>query len=185
MKYATIVADPPWAYEGGFWTTSHNARTGEKFNPKRRELPYGAMTVDQIAALPVGDWAEDDAFLFLWTTNRYIEDAFGVLSAWGFEYRQIIVWSKSKDHCLPATIAPIHAEFLLVGKRGAPKRIGTFPSSVLEANRTKQHSAKPDLFLDHIEASCPGPYLELFARRARFGWHYWGDQSLDNAGVAA
>jgi hypothetical protein len=27
----------------------------------------------------------------------------------------------------------------------------------------------------------PGPYVELFARRAGFGWDYWGDQSLGTA----
>jgi N6-adenosine-specific RNA methylase IME4 len=27
--------------------------------------------------------------------------------------------------------------------------------------------------------------VELFARRARFGWDYWGDQSLGTAEVAA
>jgi N6-adenosine-specific RNA methylase IME4 len=139
------------------------------------------MTVEEIAALPVAGLAEPDAFLFLWTTNRYLGDAFGVIGAWGFEYRQAIVWSKAKDHCLPATVAPIHAEFLLVGKRGKPKRTGTFPSSVIDANRTKQHSSKPDVFLDYIEQSTPGPYLEMFARRARFGWSYWGDESLGTA----
>jgi len=31
------------------------------------------------------------------------------------------------------------------------------------------------------EKASPGPYLEMFARRARFGWDYWGDQSLGTA----
>jgi N6-adenosine-specific RNA methylase IME4 len=44
-----------------------------------------------------------------------------------------------------------------------------------------QHSAKPDAFYDLVEAVSPGPYLELFARRARFGWSYWGDESLGTA----
>lgn len=40
------------------------------------------------------------------------------------------------------------------------------------------HSAKPEAFLDMVERVSPGPYLELFARRARFGWDYAGDGSL-------
>lgn len=49
-----------------------------------------------------------------------------------------------------------------------------------------EHSAKPDAFYDLVEQASPGPYLELFARRARLGdWHYWGDQSLNTAEVAA
>lgn len=161
-RYRTIVADPPWSYDE-FWTTSHHARTGACSNPKRVRLPYEAMSVEEIAALPVERLAED---------------------AWGFRYRQAIVWLKDRSNGLIATIAPIHSEHLLVCKRGKPKRIGAFPSSVVEANRTKVHSTKPDVFLGLIEASCPGPYAELFARRARFGWDYpIGDQSL--GGVAA
>jgi N6-adenosine-specific RNA methylase IME4 len=48
-----------------------------------------------------------------------------------------------------------------------------------------EHSAKPDLFTDLIERMSPGPYVELFARRARFGWDYWGDESLGTAEMAA
>ena len=47
------------------------------------------------------------------------------------------------------------------------------------------HSAKPEAFLDIVEQVSPGPYLEMFARRARFGWDYWGDESLGTAEVAA
>jgi N6-adenosine-specific RNA methylase IME4 len=184
-RYRTIVADPPWAYDGGFYTTSHNARTGKRSNPKRVALPYEAMSLDAIKSLPVGDLAMADAFLFLWTTNRYLGDGFDVMRAWGFRYGQAIVWAKDRSNGLPAAIAPVHAEFLLFGKRGSPTRSGTFPSSIIEANRTKQHSAKPECFLDHIEQACPGPYLEMFARRARFGWHYWGDQSLGTTEMAA
>lgn len=43
------------------------------------------------------------------------------------------------------------------------------------------HSAKPDAFYDMVEQVSPGPYLEMFARRARFGWDYFGDQSLGTA----
>jgi N6-adenosine-specific RNA methylase IME4 len=47
------------------------------------------------------------------------------------------------------------------------------------------HSAKPEAFLDLVSRSAPGPYVEMFARRARFGWDYWGDQSLGTAEMAA
>ena len=52
--------------------------------------------------------------------------------------------------------------------------------------RIGTHSVKPDAFYDLVEKASPGPYLELFARRARLGdWHYWGNQSLNTAEVAA
>jgi N6-adenosine-specific RNA methylase IME4 len=43
------------------------------------------------------------------------------------------------------------------------------------------HSAKPEAFLDIVEQVSPAPHVELFARRARFGWAYWGNQSLGTA----
>jgi N6-adenosine-specific RNA methylase IME4 len=52
-------------------------------------------------------------------------------------------------------------------------------------NGARAHSRKPDGALDLIEQASPGPYLELFARRARFGWDYWGDQSLGTATMPA
>lgn len=47
------------------------------------------------------------------------------------------------------------------------------------------HSAKPEAFLDIIEGVSPGPYLEMFARRNRLGWHTWGNESLEHVEVAA
>lgn len=40
----------------------------------------------------------------------------------------------------------------------------------------KVNSRKPDGFMDMVEQVSPGPYLELFARRARFGWDVWGNE---------
>jgi len=37
------------------------------------------------------------------------------------------------------------------------------------------HSRKPDVSYTLIERLCPGPYLELFARRPREGWTSWGN----------
>lgn len=185
-RYRTIVADPPWDYGGGFWTTSHNPRTGWRGNPKRTPLPYPSMSVSEIERIPVADWADTDAFLWLWTTNRYLPDAFRVVEAWGFEYRQIITWRKSGDGggSLPAAVAPIHSEHLLACRRGRPRRTGVLPSSVIDAPRGRQHSAKPETFLDLVESVSPGPYLEMFSRRARLGWDTWGNESL-HGGEAA
>lgn len=48
-------------------------------------------------------------------------------------------------------------------------------------NGAPAHSAKPEAFLDRVEQVSPEPRIELFARRARFGWDYWGDESLGTA----
>ncbi len=173
-KYRTIVADPPWEYDEGFALGPGHGTL------ETRPLPYGSMSMEEIHALPVHDLADRDCRLFLWTTNRYLLSAFSVLRKWGFTYRQTLVWHKL-DANLPAHIAPNSAEFILVGVRGRPKRLTTLPSAVIATTRKGGHSAKPECWLDYIEAASPAPRLEMFARRARFGWDYYGDESLGTA----
>jgi N6-adenosine-specific RNA methylase IME4 len=50
----------------------------------------------------------------------------------------------------------------------------------------REHSRKPDLVYDRIEALCPGPYLEMFARSSRPQWDNWGTEAglFDGGGVA-
>lgn len=181
MKYRTIVADPPWAYPRGFATQS---RTVGKWDGPvgTKSLPYPSMTLSQICALPVHDLAAKDSRLFLWATNRYLPHSFEVLRAWGFAYRQALVWHKS-DGNMGGGVAPNSAEFLLVGTRGAVKRLGRMPSAVISTSAPKRHSTKPACFMDYIEQVSPGPRLELFARSNRLGWDTWGNESLEHVSV--
>lgn len=187
-RYRTIVADPPWHYKRFVSSPkSHAGNPRGDGKPKAIALPYGSMTVEEIRALPVTEIADAEAALFLWATNRYLPSAFDVMSAWGFDYRQAVVWHKTGNPSpFSGSIAPNHAEYLLFGKRGKPRMGKPWTSNVIvaPAPNVNAHSVKPEVFIDLIEQSSPGPYLELFARRARFGWDYWGDQSLGTAELA-
>lgn len=181
-RYRTIVADPPWHYDRVPASLPSGADKNKVPGGLRNEpLRYGSMTVAEIAALPVADLADADCRLFLWTTNRYLPAAFGIVEAWGFTYRQTLVWQKADGAPFMASVAPNTAEFLLVATCGSPARTGRIPSAVTKVPPPRQHSFKPDAWLDLIEQVSPGPYVELFARRARFGWDYWGDESLGTA----
>ena len=179
-RYRTIVADPPWDYPEGCVALG----PGHGVLHARQPLPYEAMTLTEIKALPVAALANRDCRLFMWTTNRYLPFSFEVLDAWGFTYRQTLVWHKT-DANLPGSVAPNSAEFVLVATKGKPSREGTLPSAVIPTTRSGGHSAKPECWLDYFEQVSPGPYLEMFARRARFGWDYWGNESLGTAEMAA
>lgn len=184
-KYQTIVADPPWHYEG-FATGPGNPRKGRARELKTTDLPYDSMSLDEIKDLPVADLAAADCHLWLWTTSRYLPDAFSVIGAWGFSYRQALVWHKTGNPSpFGGSVAPIHAEFLLFATRGKLSTGRSFPGSVVSIPKPYKHSLKPEAFLDYIEAASPAPRLEMFARRARFGWDYWGNESLETAEVAA
>lgn len=192
-RYRTIVADPPWAYPEGWPVssspTAQNAkaakRAGTTFDPNRRTpMKYSTMTLEQITVLPVRELAERDAHLYLWTTNRYLRDAFSVVDAWGFRFSQLIVWAKKPMGIGPGGAFSQTTEYVLHARRGSLAQLRRVDSTWFQWPRAgKAHSRKPDAFLDMVEQISPGPYVELFARRARFGWDYWGDQSLGTASL--
>ena len=178
-SYGTIVADPPWIY--GSDAYANNPKPGEvRTKAIRKPLPYPEMTLAQIRSLPVREMAAPDCRLWLWTTNRYLPAAFGVMDAWGFEYRQTIVWHKTGNPSpFGGSVAPNHAEYILVGVRGNPKTRSRLKSNVVAAN-VLRHSEKPALFLDMVESVSPAPYVELFCREARLGWDRWGNECESN-----
>jgi N6-adenosine-specific RNA methylase IME4 len=157
-----------------------------------RKIEYQTLTVEEISALPVQDHADKDCRLFLWTTQRYLGDAFGVLTSWGFVYRQTFVWHKTTSFSpFGGSLAPNNVEFVLVARRGSPPVLNRAKSCVVAApgfagRRTgnglglNKHSQKPEAFLDLVEQVSPGPYLELFARRQRLGWDTWGNEALEH-----
>jgi N6-adenosine-specific RNA methylase IME4 len=181
-RYRTIVADPPWdvkrlASPGakGFGTQEGTLRSVV--------LPYPTMSVDSIAAIPVSAMAEPDAHLYVWTINRYVEQTYAIVRAWGFTPKTLLVWAKAPMGLGPGGAFSITTEYILYASRGSLPATTRVDRTWWSWKRGK-HSAKPDAFLDIVEQISPGPYVELFARRARFGWDYWGDESLRTAGMA-
>lgn len=188
-RFRTICADPPWPlrWDGG--------KGGRRRRPT--DLGYKTMAVEQIAALPVADFADPHGcHLFLWVTPELyrLGEGVRVARAWGFEPVDELIWEKPN---IGMGRFPRHVhEPLLIARRGklpfgGPRNIRSvqrWSQQRARGNGGKIHSAKPDAALDLIEQVSPGPYLELFARRARFGWDYAGDESLGTVrleGVAA
>lgn len=172
--FRCIVADPPWDYPEGFATQSRSPGHWSG-TIDTKPLPYPSMTLEAIRALPVREMAAPDCRLWLWTTNRYLPAAFGAMEAWGFEYRQTLVWHKS-DGNMGGSVAPNSAEFLLVGVRGNPPCLKRLSSAVVKLPQSKRHSKKPVEWNWLIEQTDEGPRLEMFARRSRPGWHVWGNE---------
>jgi N6-adenosine-specific RNA methylase IME4 len=180
--YACIVADPPWHYEA----RPLNARTPGKWSVRAdKPMPFSTMQLEEIASLPVHALTGEDCRMFLWTTNRYLPEAFDVLAGWGFTYRQTLVWHKTGDVSpYGPPLARQTAEFLLVGSVGLAPIEERWPGAVIAHPRMRRHSEKPALFADLIERSTPGPYVELFARAPRLGWDSWGYGYESAAGVS-
>lgn len=194
MKYSTIVADPPWPIRFSSGGKLRRNGRGEWHRNNAKGLPYATMSVDEIAALPVSNLAESDAHLYLWITDGLLLEGVGahVVREWGFQRPRLLIWRKA---CfgLGAFPRPQH-EALVIARRGKlnfkPRDVGSvqdWPMVFGPAGRSvaRVHSAKPDAALDLIERASPGPYLEMFARRARFGWDYWGDEALQTVEMSA
>jgi N6-adenosine-specific RNA methylase IME4 len=160
-KFSTVYADPPWAY-------------GNQGTRAATDSHYVTMSVEEIAALPVKDVLLDCGHLHLWTTNAFLFDAKTVLEAWGFEYRSCFVWVKPQMGI--GNYWRVSHEFLLLGVRGGalPFRDKNLMSWVA-LDRT-EHSRKPEPVRMMIERASPGPYLELFGRRAVEGWSVMGNE---------
>ncbi len=178
-KYKTIYADPPWQFSN---------RTG-KIAPENKKLNrYGTMTLQDIIDLPVNQIAEDEAHLYLWVPNALLPEGLEVMKAWGFTYKTNLIWEKVRKDGEPdgrgvGFYFRNVTEVLLFGVK-TKRKSDTFRtlkpgrSQVnLLRTRKREHSRKPDEFIDLIEACSPGPYLEMFARGARKGWTLWGDQA--------
>jgi N6-adenosine-specific RNA methylase IME4 len=163
---AVIVADPPWPHANG-------SRTNSGKSPK-----YPLMNLREIGALgPVVELlAGDDAVLYLWATTPHLPGAIDTMRAWGFTYRSLHVWRKSRLAC--GFWARSNAEIVLVGERGRPcAPIGSLlsPTIMEGAPEANGHSTKPSTVHEMTERLWPDARkIELFARRSRRGWESYG-----------
>jgi N6-adenosine-specific RNA methylase IME4 len=173
--YATIVADPPWHYA--------DRPLGWHKDRRRGAFPYSTMALEEIKALPVAELAKPEGWLFLWTTNRYLEAAFEVARAWNFKPSTTLVWCKPPHGEGPGGIFTITTEFIIVAQRIGPHSHARQRQTLLVGERIDRswfewprgpHSIKPPAFLDLVELVSPMPRVELFARQPRLGWDSWG-----------
>jgi N6-adenosine-specific RNA methylase IME4 len=84
-KFATILADPPWQFIN---------KTGKVAPEHRRLSRYSTMKLDEIAALPIANFAAPTSHLYLWCPNALLPDGLAVMKAWGFNYKSNLVWHK-------------------------------------------------------------------------------------------
>ena len=164
--YATVVADPPWPI-------GERSRYAKGDDGRRNRTDYPTMTLREIAALPIADILAADAWLLVWTINRYLLHMGELLAGWGCEYRFTMVWHKGVGFQMPG-YPQLSAEYLVWGAKGKPALLTTrdFQTSVTAPRG--RHSEKPPVIYRQIERVTPGPRCDLFARQVRPGFDCWG-----------
>lgn len=159
--YKTILADPPW-------NIHQKGKRGAAMH-------YELMPLERIKTMPVQDLAEENAHLFLWTPNNIIPEALQVVKAWGFTYRNMLVWGKPKLG-LGIYVRTSHESLIFATRGKAPVKFHAQPSFMFCAQQ--DHSHKPEEQFAIIERLSDGPYLELFARRRQSErWDIWGQEA--------
>lgn len=185
--YRCVVADPPWQVAagreiGGYALKADGTQPFVVKDQNARQLAYPTMTVAQLKELAPELLCAGQAHLYLWTVNAYLQDAFDVMQAWGFKYSTTLVWAKKPMGGGLGGCYGLATEFCLFGYKGvqdAQTRIGrnwwNWRRAYDERGKPK-HSAKPAEFFEMVEGMSHGPYLEMFARAPREGWHVWGNE---------
>jgi N6-adenosine-specific RNA methylase IME4 len=161
-KYNLIVIDPPWPY-------------GTEYDPESRRVanPYDEVTVDELGRFSLP--ADDNCALFLWTTHKFLPDAFNLMKIWGFEYKITMVWDKQRLGM--GAWLRCQAEFCLLGIKGKPTWELTNQRDLLSVAR-REHSRKPDEFYKMVETLCPvEKKIDIFSREKREGWDQYGNET--------
>lgn len=165
MKAGVIYADPPWSFQ---------VRSA-KGKGRSAEAWYDTMSLADIKALPIQQWAAADCVLLIWVTDPFLRLGFEVIDAWGFTYKTVgFYWAKTPLSWFGTGYwTRANPEQCLLATRGHPKRQSADVPKLITAPR-REHSRKPDEAYALIERLCNGPYLELFARQRRTGWKALG-----------
>lgn len=185
--YRLIYADPPWRYRD---------RRNKK-SAGMAESAYKTMSLDEVAALPVGSMiSKAGTNLLLWATGPKLPEAIYAMVSWGFTYTTVLyVWHKTYGEPVRANgtkgtiIRPYSGlghhtasgtEFVLLGRSGPSiPRLTRLQKQVFYAP-VLGHSAKPPIVRDFItELYGDLPRVELFARDDNPpppGWDGWGDE---------
>jgi N6-adenosine-specific RNA methylase IME4 len=165
--FDVVSIDPPWPYEG-----ENKQITSYDSVGRRVANPYPEMSIDDIKKikLPI----MDDSIIFLWTTHKFLPDAFDILKGWGMTYKATLVWNKEKIGM--GAWFRMQCEFCLLSIKGKPYWENTAFRDIINEPR-REHSRKPDSFFEMVEKITLGRKLEYFSREKREGWQSFGNDT--------
>jgi N6-adenosine-specific RNA methylase IME4 len=168
--YRTVLMDPPWNEQGG----GKVKRGADRHYPLMKR--HGIL--EAVLCCPLWQGVADNAHLYMWVTNNFLEDGLWLMDALNFRYKTNFVWTKAGAQGLGQYFRGMH-ELCLFGTKGKkptePRTEARNIGSHLDAPR-RAHSQKPEASYNLIERRSKGPYLELFARDRRDGWATWGNE---------
>lgn len=180
-KYSLIAADPAWRFE------VYERDTGLDRAP---DAHYQTITIADLCAIPVKDWATKNALLAMWVYEPMLPAALQLGEAWGFSFVTVLFrWFKTTNDQL-RLFDPTPKQNFGMGyhtRGGACEEMWLFKCGkglpVLRHDIRKEffspvreHSRKPDEVYGWLNSLYGGdqPKLEMFARTKRPGWDVHG-----------
>jgi len=152
--FRTLVIDPPWRSD---WLSDASQKTPG----------YATMTVDQIRALPIPQWAAGDCHLYCWVTNNFMAEGCKLVAGWGFQHRTVITWRKPRYGL--GSYFRNQTEHVIFATRGDLRTRSDSIPTIFDAP-IGEHSEKPERFYDIVRAASYLPAGEAFQRKLRDGF---------------
>ena len=121
----------------------------------------------------------DDSILWLWTTHRFLPDAFALVDGWGFQQKVTVTWVKTdrsgeKQRFGVGRWLRSSSEFCIMAVKGSPQIQLTSQTTVVHGP-LREHSRKPDEFYEMVDSLCLGARrVDVFSREPRPGWDQVG-----------
>lgn len=192
MTYTVLVVDPPWSYGSATGrkrtAEAHYETLGNSGKEINRNTGAGIQSI--IDATPVPAFSAKDSHLYLWTTNPKLPFTFDVMRAWGFEYKTMLTWVKSRaDGGIHGggmgwfyRGATEHVLFGVKGSKGIPSALRK-PNVVMA--QTGAHSEKPSEFYDLLRSIYGDDerMVDMFARKAHARFDAWGKESAGSGAL--
>jgi N6-adenosine-specific RNA methylase IME4 len=187
-KANALLVDPPW-------DPKNRSPKGDGRHPSAY---YDVLSKQEIAALPVKDYATEFSVVFCWTTDQFLDFAsYELPRAWGCVYSSVaFVWVKTakrlgnqlplfliddnKEHPMgQGHTTRKNCEYCLLFHYGQLGRQFKDVPQVIFAPR-RANSQKPDEQYPRIERLVKGPYIEFFARQRWPGWDVAFSREVDS-----